>query len=165
MTQTPVPPPQAEPAYATPTTYAEAPAPRRSGVGALRHLASLVLALLLVPAALVLLDFGAERAGRSLQTLASLPAVAVATLAVGFVLLLLAGATGRLSGLGPLAAGLLWGAAPTLWLLASPTTFVRVMRHLPDVDGHILWFTPFGYAFFPTCAALLLSCAISGRWR
>ncbi|KAA1426052.1 hypothetical protein [Nocardioides antri] len=136
---------------------------RRSMV--LRHLVSAAVALVLTPIGIVLFDIGATRY-RTLQLVAlddggNVPELLV--MGIGLLLLLAAAACGRVSGLGPLLAGLVWGVVPAVWVYADAIGFYEVVLELPTVWDHSNWFGVASY-LFPLVAALLLGAAVAGRW-
>lgn len=142
------------------------------GVGVLRHLGSLVLAVVLVPMAVLLLDQGWVRFQRAGVAMASddvgvLPRV---LLVGGALVLLVAVLAARLSGLGPLVVGLGCGVLG-VWALAAPTGYLRtvldLLRPLPSSQGF-----PWGYGLlssgallFPLLAAVLVGAGVAGRWH
>ena len=78
----------------------------------------------------------------------------------------MAAAAGRISGLGPLLAGLVLGAGPCAWILLDHTSYVNRANDLPELWSH----TSFGLVgaavvLYPTVAGLLLGAALAGRWR
>lgn len=164
-TQQPWPPGQPAPAaYPSPVTAKPKPS---GGAMVARHLVSALVALVLVPLAAVCLDIGTDRGLRQFQTYQLHPsALTLVWLVVGAVLLLVVGLTARLSGLGPLLAGVVWGVVPGALLLLVPRTFLDIVRKLPEFpDGHSFWFTYTGFALFPVLAALLIGGGLAGRWR
>jgi hypothetical protein len=149
-----------------------ATAPGSRGVGALRHLASAVVALLAVPAGYLALDYaGTDAVHRQAQQFGegALPTRTVALLVVAVGLFLAAGLAGRLSGLGPLLAGILWGAVPTVWLLVDYSSFTRRVLDLRDAvepyDRFTFGVLQYSYFVFPIVCGLLLGLAVAGRWR
>jgi hypothetical protein len=147
----------------------EYPPRRRRGLGLNRHLGSVVLSFLAVLAAYGALDYGFYRANTaaSVQQLdGALPDATIISLCVAAACLFIAAAAGRISGLGPLLAGLVLGAAPAAWVLLDFASYVRRLDDVPELWEH----TTFGlsyvsFAVYPTVAGLLLGAAIAGRWR
>lgn len=141
---------------------------RRRGLGANRHLGSVVLCFVAVLAAYGALDFGFERARAAAQDLdtKTLPDSTIIALGVAAACLLLAGATGRISGLGPLLAGLVLGAAPAAWVSLDFASYVRRLDDVPELwDRTTFGLSYAGFAVYPAVAGLLLGAAIAGRWR
>lgn len=128
-----------------------------------RHLLGAAFALVATPVGLFVLDYGAgeylrDRAVRLEDATVS-----------GYSLLMLLGAgilglvaaSARVSGLGPVLAGLLWAAVPLLWFMVDVSSFYSAMRDLP---GTHYWFSDPPMLFAPT-AALLVGAGLAGRWR
>ena len=142
---------------------------RSRGLGANRHLGSVVLSFVAVLGAYGCLDYGFYRAfTRSQASLddGALPQRVMIALGAAALCMLVATAAGRISALGPLLSGLVLGAAPTAWVLLDFGSYVRRLDDLPEVWGH----TTFGmsyvaFAVYPAVAGLLLGAAIAGRWR
>lgn len=158
----------------SPTTAEPEPEPaplqRRSrGVGGPRHVISSLLALLAVPAAYGFLDYAAHRAIREAGQTAGvdqLPDNVMIAIAAGAACLFVAAAAGRISALGPLLAGIVWGVLPTVWVILDYGSFVSRLNDLPETYD----FTGFGlasvcFALFPAVAGLLVGTAVAGRWR
>jgi hypothetical protein len=160
---------QPDPQPHPPTDGPRADVRRSRSVGTPAHLTSIIVALALVPVAYGLFDYAMTHAlPRAYVTFdhLTLPPRAVLPVLGGFVLLLLASAVGRLSGLGPLLAGLVWGVAPTVIVLVRPLALLRQSRHLPDLYpliGTNLATT--GIVVFPVAGALLIGAGFAGRWR
>ena len=77
-----------------------------------------------------------------------------------------AAAAGRISGLGPLLAGLVLGAGPAAWMVLDQASFVARANDIPEIWDH----TSFGLVgasvvIYPIVAGLLLGAALAGRWR
>jgi hypothetical protein len=142
---------------------------RRRGLGANRHLGSVVLCFLAVLAAYAALDFGFERARSAVQTDlgdGALPNSTMIALGAAAACLLVAAAAGRISGLGPLLAGLVLGAAPAAWVLLDFSSYVHRLDDVPELwDRTTFGLSYAGFAVFPAVAGLLLGAAIAGRWR
>jgi hypothetical protein len=153
-----------------PTPYGGVPPsqpPATSGGGmAGRHLVSVLIAVIVTPVGLALFDLGVTRwfqyAAQMLDP-ESAPLLSYVFAVAGCVLLLVAAAAGRVSGLGPVAAGILWGVVPGLWVLVDVQSFWEVTRELPEVWDHPFWF---GYAPFmlPLAGVLLVGAGVAGRW-
>jgi hypothetical protein len=129
----------------------------------LRHLGSVVLALGLTPVGVLVFDYGAgkyyvERA-RNFDN--SGAAGELLLMLVGALVLLAVAATARLSGLGPVLAGLVWGLVPFAWFLADIESFFDFTRDLPST---YYWFASPSY-LFPLVAAMLVGAGLAGRWR
>lgn len=137
------------------------------GVGGGRHFASVLFAFLLVPAGYVLLDYSTFRAIESTAQLdESLPSRVLMAFGIAACCLLLAAATARISALGPLLAGLLWGIGPAAWMLLDYSAYVEAVRDIPDpYDSFGLALLTTGWGLFPAVAGLLLGAAVAGRWR
>ena len=80
--------------------------------------------------------------------------------------LFVAAAAGRISGLGPLLAGLVLGAGPCAWIVLDHASYVARANDIPEMWNH----TSFGLVgaavvLFPTAAGVLLGAAVAGRWR
>lgn len=152
-------------AYPPPPTGFSAPAGRvvRGSMWP-RHLISVAIAFVATPVGIVMFDYGAgkylrERAitfGDGTEGIGWL----VLLFAGGFVLMIVA-LTGRISGLGPVVAGLLWGLAPLLWFVIDLGSFYEFSRDLPSTH---FWFAnpPF---LFGLVAPLLIGSGLVGRWR
>ncbi|MDQ6523801.1 hypothetical protein RB608_09335 [Nocardioides sp. LHD-245] len=152
----PPPPPNA------PTPFA---APRRPVGSAmvLRHLASVVIALVLTPVGVLVFDYGAgkyaqERVARFDN---SGTAGELVLMVVGALILMSVAASARISGLGPVLAGVLWGLVPFLWFLVDLRSFFDLSQDLPST---YYWFTVPTY-LFPLVAAMLVGSGLAGRWR
>ena len=139
------------------------------GLGANRHLGSVLLSFLAVLGAYGALDYGFYRANTAASTDALDGRLADGTmiaLGVATACLLVAAAAGRISGLGPLLAGLVLGAAPAAWVFLDFASYVRRLDDVPELWEH----TTFGmsyvaFAVYPVVAGLLLGAAVAGRWR
>ena len=80
--------------------------------------------------------------------------------------LLVAAAAGRISGLGPLLAGLVLGAGPGAWIVLDHASYVDRANDIPEIWNH----TSFGLVgaavvLYPSVAGLLLGAAVAGKWR
>jgi hypothetical protein len=142
---------------------------RRRGLGANRHVGSVVLCLLAVLAAYGALDYGFERARAAAQTDLGGGALSdrtIIALGVAAACLLLAGAAGRISGLGPLLTGLVLGVAPAAWVSLDFSSYVHRLDDVPELWDHTTFGLSYaGFALYPAVAGLLLGAAIAGRWR
>lgn len=140
----------------------------RRGVGPVRHVLSVVIALVAVPPAYFALDQGTMEYSRRVQSLSD-PGLSVdgaIWLAVGAGLLFLAAAAGRLAGSGPLIAAVVWGAIPAAIAVLKPEWIfdgVRELSKLHDQSGY--WIAGSGAGVFAATGALLLGAAVAGRWR
>ncbi len=151
-----------EPTHAAPTRTTR-------GVGAERHITSVVLGLLLVPVGYGFADYASYRAiTDTLQTpeTSLLPTTTIVMMGAAAFCMFLAGATARISALGPLVAALVWGAAPTAWVIVDFASFAERIRDLPEAYDNL----GFGivyicFALFPAVGGLLLGGAVAGRWR
>lgn len=151
--------------YGTPTTPVRVKRKRRTG----SHLNSLVLSLLLTPIALVLVDYAYLNGwGRSITTGVDDPIALRAGIVIGVAaaLLLVVAALGRASGIGPLLAGLVWGALPAVGFALVPLQMVRRMTDLPDLYDNFLSGLSGGASIvFPVLGAVLVGTGLFGRWR
>ena len=142
---------------------------RDRGISASRHMTSVLLALVLVPAAYVLVDHSFYRAVRdsgALLEAGRLSNELILTMTIAGVCFFAAAATARISALGPLVAGLVWGAAPTVWVMLDFASYAERVRDLPNpYDDFGLGLFTAGFALFPAVAGLLLGAAVAGRWR
>jgi hypothetical protein len=136
--------------------------PRRSSM-VLRHLASIVLALGLTPVGVLVFDYGAgkyyEERIRNFSNAGTTDELLL--MLVGAVVLAAVAACSRLSGLGPVLAGLVWGVVPFVWFLADIESFFDFSQDLPST---YLWFRSPSYVF-PLVAAMLVGAGLAGRWR
>lgn len=142
---------------------------RDRGISASRHMTGVLLALLLVPAAYVLVDHSFYLAVRDSGTLLEagrLSDMVIMTMTIAAACFFAAAATGRISALGPLVAGLVWGAAPAVWVMLDFASYAERVRDLPNLyDDFGLGLFTAGFALFPAVAGLLLGAAVAGRWR
>ncbi len=146
----------------------EEPVVRR--VGPFAHFFSVVICAVLVPVAMVPIDYafshgwlvGVQRGGGSLGTESAVAVV------VGVVLLLLAAWTSRLSGLGPLLAGLVYGGIPTVLVLVDPARILAAPSQVPGAldlyEGIGTGLVTSASVAFPLLAALLVGAGLGGRW-
>ena len=139
------------------------------GLGVNRHLGSVVLSFLGVLGAYSAFDYGFWRANIEAQVNLSdevLPDRTMISLCVAGLCLLIAAGAGRISGLGPLLAGLILGAAPSAWVFLDYGSFVRRLDDVPEAwDQTTFGISVVSFAVFPGVAGLLLGAALAGRWR
>jgi hypothetical protein len=139
------------------------------GISASRHLSSVLLAILLVPAAYVLLDYATFRAFSRLGGSgdgSAMPTKIIVTIGLAALCFFLAAATGRISAMGPLIAALVWGAGPAVWVLLDYRSFVERLQDVPDpYDSFGLGLLTSSFGVFPAVTGLLLGAAFAGRWR
>ena len=151
------------------TTTAPAVSGRRTrGVGSTRHSTSIVLSLLAVPAGYGFLDYGWPRAEATAALGHDIPQKVMVALGAAAACFLVASLAGRISALGPLLAALVWGAAPTAWVLLDYASYRSRLNDLPELfhgahTGFGLY--SIGFAVFPAVTGLLLGVAVAGRWR
>jgi len=156
-----------------PRTVTTEPAPvvarQGRGLGVNRHLGSVVLSFLAVLGAYGALDYGFFRANVAAQINfldEPLPDQTMIALGAAALSLLIAAAAGRISGLGPLLAGLVLGAAPSAWVFIDFGSFVRRLDDVPEMwDNTTFGLSFISFAVFPAVAGLLLGAAVAGRWR
>jgi hypothetical protein len=142
---------------------------RGRGLGANRHLSSMLLSLLGVLGAYAAVDYGFYRSlgkGLTVYQGGALSDQAMISAAVAAGCLFVAAAAGRISGLGPLLAGLVLGAGPSAWIVLDRASFVARANDIPELWNH----TSFGLVgaavvLYPTVAATMLGAAVAGRWR
>jgi hypothetical protein len=142
---------------------------RGRGLGGNRHAASVVLSVLGVLGAYGAVDYGFYRTlGPDLTVYqgGEISDQAMIACAVAAGCLFVAAAAGRISGLGPLLAGLVLGAGPCAWIVLDRASFVARANDLPEMWNH----TSFGLVgaaavLYPTVAGLLLGAALAGKWR
>jgi hypothetical protein len=155
----------------TPIAAAEPVVPVRQsrGLGVNRHLGSVVLSCLAVLGAYCALDYGFYRANVAAQVNLDDGALADKTmiaLGVAGLCLFIAAAAGRISGLGPLVAGLILGAAPSVWVFLDFGSFVDRLDDVPEAwDMTTFGLSFVSFAIFPGVAGTLLGAAFAGRWR
>ncbi|MCG8150809.1 hypothetical protein GUY44_09990 [Pimelobacter simplex] len=158
----PPPPPYAPTPAPTPGSAPVPRSPARSSM-VLRHLAGAVIGLVVTPVGILVFDYGS---GKYLQERARNFGDAAITgnlvvMALGALILLAVAASARLSGLGPVLAGLVWGGLPFVWYLVDLTGFFKLSRDLPST---FFWFAVPSY-LFPLVGALLVGAGLGGRWR
>jgi hypothetical protein len=149
------------------TAGTSTPVKRKGRTGT--HLNSLVLSLLLTPIALVLVDYALVNGwGRNLTGGVDEPIALRAGIALGVAaaLLLVVGAMTRASGLGPLVAGLVWGAAPAVGFALVPLEMTRRMADLPNLyDNFLEGLSGPASILFAVLGAVLVGAGLFGRWR
>ena len=142
---------------------------RGRGLGGNRHMGSVLLSFLGVLGAYGAVDYGFYRSlGPELTAYqgGELSDKAMIACAVAAGCLFVAAAAGRLSGLGPLLAGLVLGAGPCAWIALDHASYVARANDIPEMWNH----TSFGLVgaavvLYPTVAGLLIGAAVAGRWR
>jgi hypothetical protein len=142
---------------------------RKRGLGGNRHVASVLVSFLGVLGAYGAVDYGFYRAlGPDLTVYqgGEVSDRAMIACAVAAGCLFLAAAAGRISGLGPLLAGLVLGAGPCAWIALDHASYVARANDLPELWDH----TSFGLVgaavvLYPTVAGLLIGVAVAGKWR
>jgi hypothetical protein len=142
---------------------------RSRGLGVNRHLGSVVLSCLAVLGAYCALDYGFFRANVAAQINldeGAIPDRTMITLGVAGLCMFIAAGAGRISGLGPLVAGLVLGAAPSAWVFLDFGSFVHRLDDLPEAwDNTTFGISFVSFAVFPSVAGLLIGAALAGRWR
>ena len=142
---------------------------RGRGLGGNRHVGSVLLSFLGVLGAYGAVDYGFYRTlGPDLTVYqgGEVSDQAMLACAVAAACLFVAAAAGRISGLGPLLAGLVLGAGPCAWIALDHASYVARANDLPEMWNH----TSFGLVgaavvLYPTVAGLLLGAAFAGKWR
>jgi hypothetical protein len=142
---------------------------RSRGLGGNRHLGSVLLSFLGVIGAYGAVDYGFYRTlGPGLTAYQGGELSDNVLIAGGIAggCLFLAALAGRISGLGPLLAGLVLGVGPCAWLVLDRASYIDRANDLPELWDH----TSFGLVgaavvLYPTVAGLLLGAAFAGRWR
>ncbi|MCR1785121.1 hypothetical protein KVF89_21460 [Nocardioides carbamazepini] len=154
--------PPPPPGQGPPSPFAQPARPLRESM-VLRHVVGVVVALGLTPVGILVFDYGAGRYARErMVTLEDSGATGELVLMfVGALILAAVAASARVSGLGPVVAGLLWGGVPFVWFLADLPSFFDFAQDLPS--NHY-WFAVPTY-LFPLVAALLVGSGLAGRWR
>ena len=153
----------------SPTPPAPPESRQNAAVGAGAHLASVLIAVVLVPIAYLLLDYAVQDVAPRILSFredSTIPSKVWVSVGAASGLMLVAAGVGRLSGLGPLVAGLLWGVAPTVVMLLRPLWFVRRVHHLPDFYDFVgSSLASYGLFVFPATGAMLIASGLGGRWR
>ena len=160
--------PPTQPIQRAPEARAGRHAPGR-GLGGNRHAASVLLSALGVLGAYGAVDYGFYRTlGPDLTVYqgGEISDRAMIACAVAAGCLFVAAAAGRISGLGPLLAGLVLGAGPCAWIVLDHASYVDRANDIPEMWNH----TSFGLVgaavvLYPTVAGLLLGAAVAGKWR
>lgn len=146
-----------------------APVRRGRGLGANRHVASIVLSLLAVLGAYAAVDYGFYRANVAVQSdllTGRLPDQVMIWLGVAGLCILIAAFSARISAVGPFLVGLVLGVGPSVWVFLDFSSFVDRLDDVPEMWGN----TTFGlsyvaFALFPVVGGALLGAAFAGRWR
>jgi hypothetical protein len=142
---------------------------RGRGLGANRHLGSVVLSFLGVLGAYGAVDYAYYRTLGDGQTVYQGGAISdnvMIAAGVAAACLFVAAAAGRISALGPLLAGLVLGAGPCVWIVLDHQSYVDRANDVPELWSH----TSFGLVgasvvLYPVLAGLLIGTAVAGRWR
>lgn len=144
------------------------PEPGHRRFGFLRHLGSLLVALVLTPVALLLMDYAMTRRAPLPQTpTGEVPdAPVLATLLGACVLLFVVAAVSRVSPAGPIVAGVVWALAPWVLLTFFTDRAVRALDDLPYMydDQGVNSFS-YGFASYAVVAALLIGSGCAVAWR
>jgi hypothetical protein len=152
------------------TSEPEPVAPRRGrGLGANRHLASVLIAFLGVLGAYGAVDYAFYRTlgpGLAAYQGGELSDNTMIAGAIATACLVVAAAAGRISGLGPLLAAIVLGAGPGAWLVLDNASYVDRANDIPEIWSH----TSFGLVgaavvLYPSVAGMLLGAAVAGKWR
>jgi len=143
---------------------------RRRGLGGNRHLGSIVLSFLGVLGAYGALDYGFYKTlGPDLTVYQGGEVGDPALVAFGAAAacMFVAALAGRISGLGPLLAGLVLGVGPCAWIVLDHASYVDRMNDVPNIWGDHTTFglVAAGVVIYPVVAGLLLGTAVAGRWR
>ena len=142
---------------------------RGRGLGANRHLGSVLLSCLAVLGAYAALDYAFYRAlGEDLTIyqggeLANEVLIAAAVVAgCAFI----AAIAARISGLGPLLAGLVLGVGPCVWIVLDHQSYIERANDLPELwDRASFGLVGASVAVYPLVAGLLIGAGLAGRWR
>lgn len=129
-----------------------------------RHLVSVAFAFVATPVGIMLFDYGASEHARTRAYFGAEGSGGGSELVLMFaggLILLTVAATGRLSGLGPVVAGLGWALIPLLWYLIDLPSFYDATQDLPS--NHF-WFPAPTY-LFGLVALLLVGSGVAGRWQ
>ena len=129
---------------------------RGRGLGANRHAASVLISALGMLGAYGAVDYGFYRTlGTDLTVYqgGEISDKAMIAFAIAAGCLFVAAAAGRISGLGPLLAGLVLGAGPSAWIVLDNASYVARANDIPEMWNH----TSFGLVgaavvLFPTAA-------------
>lgn len=150
--------------YGGPTTQTRR---KRAGRGGF-HVASAFFALVLTPVALVALDYGLASGWDAVPEAAAgerVPMDAGIAMGVAAAVLLVVVALSRLSGLGPLLAGIVWGVLPAVGFALVPAQMARRMSELADPYAGFLVGLIDSSAVFVVLGGLLVGAGLFGRWR
>jgi len=143
---------------------------RSRGLGGNRHAAGVLLSFLGVLGAYGALDYGFYKSlGPDLTVYQGGEVSDRALIAFGSAAacMFVAALAGRISGLGPLLAGLVLGAGPCAWIVLDHASYVDRMNDVPNIWGDQTTFglVAAGVVIYPAVAGLLLGAAVAGRWR
>lgn len=140
---------------------------KRTGRGGF-HVASAFFSLVLTPIGLVALDYGLASGWSGVGGATPgdrVPMEAGIAMAVAAAVLLVVAALSRLSGLGPLLAGIVWGVLPAVGFALVPATMGRRMADLADPYADFLLGLVASSEVFPLLGGLLVGIGLVGRWR
>lgn len=136
-------------------------APRRRSM-AWRHIMGPLVALAATPVGLALIDYGAAQYIQEVYRFAEPGwSAELLWLVAGGLVLTVAAASARLSGLGPVVAAVVWAVVPFVWFVSDGRGFFEFTTDLPTTH---FWFS-YAPIEFPLAGALLLGAGIGGRWR
>jgi hypothetical protein len=142
---------------------------RRRGLGANRHVGSVVLSFLGVLGAYGAVDYAYYRTlgpGLTVYQGGQVSDQVMIAGAVAAGCLFVAAAAGRISGLGPLLAGLVLGAGPCLWIVLDHQSYVERANDVPELWSHTSFgLVGAGVVLYPVVAGLLIGTGVVGRWR
>ena len=143
---------------------------RGRGLGGNRHMSSVLLSFLGVLGAYGALDYGFYRSlGPDLTVYQGGEVSDRALIAFGAAAgcMFLAALAGRISGLGPVLAGLVLGAGPCAWIVLDHASYVERLNDVPNIWGNHTTFglVGAGVVIYPVVAGLLLGAAVAGKWR
>jgi len=143
---------------------------RGRGLGGNRHMSSVLLSFLGVLGAYGALDYGFYRSlGADLTVYQGGEVSDRALIAFGAAAacMFVAALAGRISGLGPLLAGLVLGGGPCAWIVLDHASYVDRINDVPNIWGDHTTFglVAAGVVIYPVVAGLLLGAAFAGRWR
>lgn len=132
------------------------------------HVASAFFSLLLTAVALVALDYSLSQGVVNVSEAVGgsrLSNDAIIAMGVAAAVLLVVAALSRLSGLGPLLAGLVWGVLPAVGFALVPAEMNQRIADLPDPYADFLTGLGGSPAVFPVVGGLLVGLGLFGRWR
>jgi hypothetical protein len=143
---------------------------RGRGLGGNRHMSSVLLSFLGVLGAYGALDYGFYKSLGPDQTVylgGEVSDQALVALGAAAACMFLAALAGRISGLGPLLAGLVLGAGPCAWIVLDHASYVERLNDVPNIWGSHTTFglVAAGIVIYPIVAGMLLGAAFAGRWR